>query len=311
MVIQNPLLLKDKIISFLQRRGPSLPIPIAKDVQLSTLFASAFLSELASEKRIRISKMKVGGSPLYFIPGQENMLENFSNYLKSKEKEAFLLLKENKFLKDSEQDPAIRVALREITDFTFPFKSNEELFWRYLTASESEFQETEKKIEKVTEEPAKKIQEEIIIEPVEKSEEVRVLTTPLIKEKPLDIFEKKKESKNKEKKKSKKQPKKASKKQEESFFNKIKENLNKKSIEIVDIIGISKNEIILKVKEEKEYILFALNTKKINEKEIIKAYKKSKEYDLEYKIFFLGEVPKRIDDFIVSVKSLQSIEKIE
>jgi len=305
MVIQNPLLLKDRIISFMQRRGPSLPIPIAKEIQLSTLFASAFLSELASEKRIKISKMKVGGSPLYFLPGQENMLENFAHHLKSKEKEAFFILKENKFLKDSEQDPSIRVALRELRDFAFPFKSYEELFWRYLTSSESEFQE--KKKEEYIE-----IKKEISIEQVKEKEEIIPLTTSLIKEKLLDIFEKKKEARYKEKKKLvKKQPKKSFKKQEETFFNKVKENLNKKSIEIIDIIGISKKEIILKVKEEKEYVLFAINKKKITEKEIVKAYKKAKEYELEFKIFFFGDIPKRIGELMISAKNLQSIEKIE
>lgn len=91
--------------------------------------------------------MRVGNSPIYLIQGQEPQLEKFSNYLKSKEKEAFLLLQEKKFLKDSEQTPAIRVALREIKDFAFPFKRNGEIFWRYLTAQESEFKYDIKPIE--------------------------------------------------------------------------------------------------------------------------------------------------------------------
>lgn len=301
MPVNNPLELKEKIISFMKIKGPNLPVYIAKEIGLNTLFTSAFLSELISEKRIKISKMKVGSSPLYFLPGQEFRLENFANYLNSKEKEAFNLLKEKKFLKDSEQDPAIRVALREIRDFAIPFKKDELIYWRFLTVLESEFQISEKKVE-----------EKVVEEPVKKIEEITHLTTHLIKEKPLDIFEKKKEPKHKEKKKSlKKQPKKSFKKQKESFFNKIKETLNKKSIEIIDIIGISRGEIILKVKEDKEYILFAFNKRKINEKDIIKAYKKSEGYQLGFKIFFLGDVPKRIDDFILSAKNLQSIEKIE
>jgi len=112
MSIQNNLNLKEKILSILQKRGPSLPVHIAKEIDLSMLFASAFLSELVSEKKIKISNMKIGNSPIYFLPGQESMLEKFSQYLKSKEKEAFILLKEKKFLKDKNQDPAIRIALR-------------------------------------------------------------------------------------------------------------------------------------------------------------------------------------------------------
>lgn len=304
MPVNNPLELKEKIMSFMKLKGPSLPVHIAKEVGLNTLFTSAFLSELISDKRIKISKMKVGGSPLYFLPGQEFRLENFANFLNNKEKEAFNLLKEKKFLKDSKQEPAIRVALREIRDFAIPFKKNDLIYWRFLTVPESEFME----------------KEEITVPPTAIKKSISILTTeetseqsePISKEKTLDIFEKKKEFKPKEKKKSlKKQSKKSSKKQEETFFNKIKETLNRKSIEIIDIIGISNSEIILKVKEEKEYILFALNKKKINEKDIIKAHKKAKEYELEFKIFFLGDVPKKIEDFIISAKNLQSIEKIE
>ena len=102
------------------------------------LFTSAFLSELYSDKKIKISAMKVGGSPLYFVPGHENQLEKYSQYLGSKEKEAYDLLQKNKILKDSEQQPAIRVALRALHDFAIPFKNNEDIYWRYLTFSEND-----------------------------------------------------------------------------------------------------------------------------------------------------------------------------
>ena len=148
MPVQDAIDTKAKILSIIQRRGPSLPVHIAREIGLSMLFASAFLSELASEKKIIISNMKVGNSPVYLIHRQEPMLERFAPYLKNKEKEAFLLLKEKKFLKDKVQDPAIRVALREIKDFAISFKKNEEIFWRYFTTPESEFQikKPEKKI---------------------------------------------------------------------------------------------------------------------------------------------------------------------
>ena len=112
--MQDALKLKENIVGIIRRRGPCLPIHISSEIKINTLFASAFLSELFSEKRIKISNMKVGSSPLYFIPGQEPMLEKFANHLKSKEKDAFFLLKEKSFLKDTEQEPAIRVALRAI-----------------------------------------------------------------------------------------------------------------------------------------------------------------------------------------------------
>ena len=128
MPSQDTTELKEKIISIIKTRGPSLPAHISSQIGMSILFTSAFLSELLSEKKLKISDMKVGSSPLYFIPGQENMLENFSSSLKSKEKDAFMLLKDKKFLKDSAQEPAIRVALRAIKDFAIPIQKNNELY---------------------------------------------------------------------------------------------------------------------------------------------------------------------------------------
>jgi len=127
-----------KIIDTIKRRGPSLPIQIAKDISLSSLFVSAFLSELVDDKRVKVSSLKVGGSPLYFLEGQEEQLEKFYKFLHPKEAEAFLLLKSNKLLKEASQEPAIRVALRAIKDFSYGFKLGEDIYWRYLLVPEQE-----------------------------------------------------------------------------------------------------------------------------------------------------------------------------
>ena len=125
-----------KIIEIIEEKGPSLPIQIAKGIGMSSLFVSAFLSELVKEKKLKMSHLNVGGSKLYLIPGQEHLLENFYKFLHAKEAETFLLLKQRGILKDSEQEPAIRVALRSIRDFAIGFKQNEEIFWRYFLTPE-------------------------------------------------------------------------------------------------------------------------------------------------------------------------------
>ena len=132
MPVQNALEMKEKILSILRRRGPSLPVHISKETGLSILFAAAFLSELVADKKIKYSDMKVGSSPLYYLNEHLYMLERFGNYLKSKEKDAFNLLKEKRFLKDEEQSPQIRVALRQIRDFAMPFNINGQTIWRIL-----------------------------------------------------------------------------------------------------------------------------------------------------------------------------------
>lgn len=130
--------IKERMMNFLRLKGPSLPIQIARDLGMDSLFVSAFLSELVDDKKVKVSSLKVGGSPLYFLAGQEKDLERFYNYMHPKEAEAFILLKDNKVLRDSEQEPAIRVALRAIKDFSAGFNRNSEIFWRYLQIPEEE-----------------------------------------------------------------------------------------------------------------------------------------------------------------------------
>jgi len=295
---QNTSQLKQRIISIIQQRGPSLPSHISGKIEQSLLFTSAFLSELLSEKKIKITNMKVGNSPVYYLSGQEPQLENYSQYLKSKEKEAHDLLKEKKFLKDTEQDPAIRVALREIRDFAIPFRKGEEIFWRYYLSPESEFSQTQKKQEnqKPKEESKKEVQEE-------KTEEKKENA----KKKELDIFDKK----EKKEKITRKKKKTASQKNDK-FFNKIKEHLSKNDTDITDIIEVSKNSLTFKVKEnDTEYLIIAYNKKRIAEEEINKAYKKSSEMNLPYKILSFGEPLKRVESIIEAVRNLKDIEKIE
>ncbi|HLD55472.1 MAG TPA: hypothetical protein VJB35_04395 [Candidatus Nanoarchaeia archaeon] len=311
MATQDTTQLKQNIISIIQNKGPSLPIHIAKGTGLSMLFASAFLSELLSEKRIKISHLRVGSSPIYYLSGQEPQLERYSNNLKSKEKDAFILLKEKKILNDSEQLPAIRVALRAIKDFAIPFQNKEEIFWRYLTAPILELKEEKEEIIPQTklvinENESQKEQEIIEKEPqhLEKTKEKNPEKSEIkIKEKPI----KKRPQKNSTPKKRNQ-----ANKPNEKFFDVIKEYLLKKQIEITGIEGFSKDDLILKVKKENaEFLLIAYSKKRIGEEEITKAYKKSQELNLNFTILSKGEPTKKLINFIEAIKHLENIEKIE
>ena len=302
MPTQDTSNIKEKIMLAFKRRGPSLPVHIASETGLSMLFASAFLSELLSEKKIKLSFMKVGSSPIYLISGQEPMLERFSQHLKSKEKEAFELLKKKKFLKDEEQVPAIRIALREIKDFAIAFKKDEEIFWRYFTIPKNEFEFPKiKPMEKVPQqEDKKKPEEEISLPKEEKSKE------KTLEKQELNIFDKQKTAKTSAKKRT------ITKKNNDKFFNKVKEFLFKRSIEILDIENFGKNDLVLRVKtKEEEKLLVAYNKKRICEADIIKAHKKATEFNLKYIVLSLGEPLKKIDSLIKAVKNLSEIEKIE
>ena len=59
------------ILEIISRKGPVIPVQVSKEINDNVLMASARLSELLSSKKVKISSLKVGGSPLYYLPGQE------------------------------------------------------------------------------------------------------------------------------------------------------------------------------------------------------------------------------------------------
>jgi len=130
--------LKETILEVVKNEGPVLPVAVSRKLGRDTYFAGAVLSELVNNKSIRISSAKIGGSPLYYVNGQENKLDKLYDYLPEREKEAYELLRKNQVLKDSECQPAIRVALRSIKDFAFAFDVNDELHWRWYLITEEE-----------------------------------------------------------------------------------------------------------------------------------------------------------------------------
>jgi len=288
----NPLEIKQNIMNYLKEKGPSLPSAIAEKIKRDMIFISAFLSELASEKKIKISHMKVGSSPVYYLEETKNDLEKFSEYLKNKEKEAFMIIKNRGIVEDKNQDPAIRVALRQLKDFAIPFEKEGKIFWRYFNLNERD------------------IQKEINTEKIEKPQEIgknEVISEPLKKEKTNEEINEISKKKGK-----KKIVKKKSQKKDDKFFNRVKEFLSKKNIDILDIEDIQKENMVLKVKESnEERILIAFNKKRIIELDIINAYKKSKESNLPHIILSFGEPPKKINNFIEAVKNLSKIYKIE
>ena len=269
---------KGKIVSILESRGPSLPIHVSKGVGMDMLFASAFLSELLSEKRVKITSMKIGSSPLYFIAGQEAKLEGFSHHLKSREKDAFDILKSRKFLLDKEQEPAIRVALRTLKDFAFPFKFRGDIYWRYFLVPQSDFQRAK---------------------PVEVVREVKKVDVPM-KEEKIKVVKKKTAGRTG-----------TSSGQSNKFFERVKEVLSGKQADIVDILSVSKECLVLQVTEKGEnYVVVAYNKKRINEKDIMDAYKKVSDPNMKYKILSLGEPLKKLVTFIDAIKSLAGVEKV-
>jgi len=130
--------LKQRVLGLVRANGPVLPVQVSKEVGSNTLFVGAMFSELISNKQIKISHAKVGGSPLYYVDGQESKLEKLYEYLPGKEKEAYTLLKKYRILIDTNQEASIRVALRNLKDFAMPVENDGVLFWRWYLISEQD-----------------------------------------------------------------------------------------------------------------------------------------------------------------------------
>ncbi|MDP7457796.1 MAG: hypothetical protein QGH47_03650, partial [Candidatus Woesearchaeota archaeon] len=123
------------ILEFIKIRGPIIPIQAAKEIGTNILMASAMLSELSAKGSVKVSSIKVGGTPLYYTPGQEIKLQSYLKYLNDKQKVAYEKLKQQKILLDTKLEPVMRQALRQIKDFAKPLEvtSNQEtsLFWKW------------------------------------------------------------------------------------------------------------------------------------------------------------------------------------
>ncbi|MFP4119184.1 MAG: hypothetical protein ACLFTH_03965 [Candidatus Woesearchaeota archaeon] len=133
---------KNDIISLLKNKGPLVPAEIKSKVGGDTIIVGAILSEQTSKGVIKVSYLKKGGSPFYYLPGQEKQLENHKELLDTKDQQTLEMLKERKVVQDASQELFYRVSLRRLKDFAKELKANtvygELLFWRYHQVSEQE-----------------------------------------------------------------------------------------------------------------------------------------------------------------------------
>ena len=152
-------LITDRVKQLVRMRGPVIPSQISKEIGTNILMASAILSELASKNDVKISSVKFGGTPLYYVPGQEAKLQNYLTSLPQKEKEAFEQLKSSGVLLDTGLEPATRFAMRQLKDFAKPLEVSADgenyLFWKWYLLPNEEAEKCIKKILGMADEAAK------------------------------------------------------------------------------------------------------------------------------------------------------------
>ena len=324
---------KEKILSTIRIRGPSLPVQISKNTGMSPLFASAFLSELKGEDKLKISDMKVGSSPLYYVPGQEGMLENFIQHLNQRERQAFNILKSYRVLEDSKLDPVVRVALRYIKDFAVPIKvkynSEEKLFWKYFIIEDSEFEDIAKDLL----EGRKKHPEDRKIDLGEIKEEAKEEKEEIIdKERKEEAVKKEDAGKIKEKKKREPKVKKEDNKKEiievkreigvkenkileSEFGKKVKDYLSGRDIEVLEVILDKKKEFVAKIKTDyvfgkQVHYLIAKDKKSVSDNDLTVALQNAQAEKMPAIVMSLGELNKKGKDYLSQWGNLVKFERL-
>ena len=66
----------DKVLEIVQKSQGVLPVEVASKLGVDSFLASAYLSQLAETGKIVRSNTRIGGTNLYFIPGQEKLAES-------------------------------------------------------------------------------------------------------------------------------------------------------------------------------------------------------------------------------------------
>lgn len=269
--MQDIVALKEQVIELVKMKGPVLPVQISTEIKVDTMFVGAIFSELMAEKKLKITRAKIGGSPLYYVDGQESKLDKLYEFLPGKEKEAYNLLKKNRVLFDTEQEPSIRVALRNLEDFAKPVDKKGHIFWRWYLLSESEADFLIDKV-KPKIEPKKLDVQKKIVEP-KKIE---------IKEKPVKKIEKK----------------------IDGFLEEIKAYLENKEVKILEEHIVRKNsDVEMRIKfpsnfGDLEFFLKAKNKKRIGDNDLILAHSKGQKHKIPTLFLSNGGLTKKAEKYI-------------
>ena len=151
-----PLEYRPRILA-LAAHSPLLPAQVAKALETSHLLASAMLSEMVSAGLLKISKLKIGSSPLYYLPNNREQLLRYTEHLNEKDQRVLDMLQKKGVVLDTELEPLARVSLRKaLGDFTealeVPSNGSKLLVWKYVHLPEDQAKEL---LSALTPQPAK------------------------------------------------------------------------------------------------------------------------------------------------------------
>ncbi|MFW6230659.1 MAG: hypothetical protein ACOC32_01400 [Nanoarchaeota archaeon] len=317
--------LQDAVLDIVKEKGPLLPAEIVKETnqrtgkQTDMFFIGAVLSELMGSKLVKMSHAKVGGSRLYYCPGQEEGLQKLYDHLNDKEQKAFDMLKEHHVLRHRDLDPVIRVALSQMKDFsrTIEVKLTEtEIFYAWYLLP---LEEAQRKIKEVlqpeidalkkSKETAQKLPEKPVEKAIEQEKsEVKKPQEP-VKDDQAFILQQKssqlqKASNTQQVHKKDDSQEKQSRLDspfdvEDEFMKEVISYLQAQDITILEAVLLKKNsecEFVAKINSQigkLTYYIYAKSKKKVNETDLSYAYVRAQNRNLPLCYITPGELTKK------------------
>jgi len=298
---------KEIITQFIQQKGPCLPSHVYKELDTNVLFASAMLGELVSSGVLKVTNLKHGSSPYYYLEEHKDRLQEIAHLLNDKDKRAYALIKEREILNDAEQQPLMRVSLRAIKDFAVPlqigYKGKNYFFWKWYMISD---QEAEKKI--------KSIMGIVIENPPEKEEQRRL--GPVVEEKKEEapVYE---PEQKREKRIQKKKEVDTSQKMDIPLLKQLEEHFKKNNITIVEQELMNKKgtevDMIIELPSavgKLQYYCKAKSKKRINDADIASAVVQGQQRRLPTLVIITGEMTKKSQEMMNKEFKGTTVQKI-
>ncbi|MDA3855478.1 MAG: hypothetical protein PF569_04420 [Candidatus Woesearchaeota archaeon] len=137
------ILTKDNLLRYVRDKKAVTPTMVSEAFDTTTMIASAALSEIAKDKSIAITNLKLSSSPYYYDPKQkECLIELAEKHFSKHDKDIYLKLKQNQVLNHSSLNIQETLAIERIKDFAIPLEisetENELKFWVWYLRDISE-----------------------------------------------------------------------------------------------------------------------------------------------------------------------------
>ncbi|PIN99943.1 hypothetical protein COT72_03860 [archaeon CG10_big_fil_rev_8_21_14_0_10_43_11] len=120
-----------RVVQYLRTNGPSLPVQVSKALEENVMFASALLGGLVATKQIRLTRKKIGNSPLYFLPEHINHARRIIyDRLDPREKELVDFVTKKGVVREDELTPTERFFIKDLVDFFESEQENNQTYWK-------------------------------------------------------------------------------------------------------------------------------------------------------------------------------------